>query len=230
MFELIILFWIILVLAGASIIGILTKKFGSWLGISVVAGIGVISNVLASAKILQFPFGLSAPAGIIAYALSFFLVNIINEYYGRKEALKAVYAGIISQLVTVPIIWITLQWPAAGFMTIDQVNAANIALELSPRLFIVGVLAFGIASLLNVYLFDLLKKSTKNSLLWLRSKVSTISSILTANLIFIPLGYLGTGFPIINMIEGHSIVQIIIAIIDTFFLYMVVFLIKKWKI
>ena len=230
MFELLILFWILLVLAGASVIGILTKKFGSWLGMAVVAGLGVVSNVLASAKILEFPLGLSAPAGIIAYALSFFLVNIINEYYGRKEAFKAVYAGIISQIITVPIIWITLQWPAAGFMTEAQINAANIALGLSPKLFIVGVLAFGIASLLNVYLYDLLKKSTKNSMLWLRSKVSTITAILTANLIFIPLGYLGTGFPILNMIEGHSIVQIIIAIIDTFFLYIVVLLIKKWKI
>lgn len=227
--ELIILLWIVLCLTGATIVGILTKKFGSWIGISVLAGLAVISNVLASAKIIQFPFGLSAPAGIIAYGLSFFLMGVINEFYGRDEALKGVYAGIISQLITVPLIWITLNWPAAGFMTIEQVNAANISLGLSARLFIFGLLSFSIASLLNVFLYDLIKKSTHGHMLWLRSKVSTISAIITANLIFIPLGYFGTGFPILEMIKGHSIVQISIAIIDTLFMYLVFYTFKNGK-
>jgi len=227
--TLLILIWILLCLTGASIIGIFTKKYGSWIGISALAGLAVISNVLASAKIIAFPFGLSAPAGIIAYALSFFLMDLINEFYGKKEAMKGVYAGIIAQLITIPMIWIVLQWPAAPFMTSVQVNATNIALGLSPKLFIVSLIAFSIASIINIYLFALLKKSTHGALLWLRSKVSTISAIFVSNLIFIPIGYYGTGAPILNMIIGHSTVQITIAIIDTLFMYIVVYLIKNGK-
>jgi uncharacterized integral membrane protein (TIGR00697 family) len=227
--DFIILLWILVCLGGASAIAVLTKKFGSWIGISVLAGLAVISNVLASAKIIVFPFGLSAPSGIVAYALSFFLMDMLNEFYGRKEAMKGVYAGIISQLLTVPLIWLTLQWPAAPFMPADKVLAANVALGLSPWIFIVGVFAFSVASILNIIIFDFLRKATHGALLWFRSKASTITAIFAANLIFIPLGYYGTGSPILTMIKGHSIVQIMIAILDTIFMYLVIFIIKNGK-
>jgi len=227
MSDIIIFLWIILSLAVASIMGLLAKKYGSWIGISALAGLAVISNVLASAKIVKFPFGLHAPAGIIAYMLTFFLMDVLNEIYGKKEALKGAYAGIIAQLVTVPLIWLTLIWDAAPFMTKEKISAATIALGLSPRLFIVGLLSFFIGSMLNVYLFDMLRKATKGALLWLRSKVSTITGIFVSNIIFIPLGYYGTGVPIANMIKGHSLVQIMIALLDTFFVYFVVLALNK---
>lgn len=229
MSELIIFLWICLCLFGATVIGILAKKYGSWVGIAVVAGLAVISNVLASAKIVVFPFNLHAPAGIIAYAMSFFLMDVLNEFYGKKEALKGVYAGIISQLLTVPLIWLTLQWPAAPLMTQEKIIAANIALGLSPRLFVMSTFAFAIASLLNVYLYNKLKQSTHGALLWLRNNVSTITAVFASNLIFIPLGYWGTGFPILNMIKGHSLVQIMIAVIDTVFIYLIVLFFKNEK-
>ena len=227
MTDIIIFLWIVLCLAGATFIGILAKKYGSWIGIAVLAGLAVISNVLASAKIIVFPFHLHAPAGIIAYAMSFFLMDVLNEFYGKREAIKGVYAGILAQLLTVPLIWLTLQWPAAYFMSEEKINAAAFALGLSPRLFIMSVFAFAIASLLNVFLYDKLKQATHGALLWLRNNVSTITSIFASNLIFIPLGYLSSGFPILNMIKGHSLVQIMIALIDTFFIYFVALTFRK---
>lgn len=227
--ELMIFLWIVLCLAGATLIGILTKKLGSWIGIAVLAGLAVISNVLASAKIVVFPFQLHAPAGIIAYMMGFFLMDVLNEFYGKKEAIKGVYAGILAQLVTVPLIWLTLQWPAASFMSPEKINAANLALGLSPRLFITSVFAFAIASMLNIYLYNKLKQATHGALLWLRNNVSTITAIFASNLIFIPLGYLGTGFPILNMIKGHSLVQIMIAVLDTIFIYFIVLFFKHGK-
>ena len=228
--DTIIFFWIVSCLAGATFIGVLARKFGPWLGIAVTAGIAVISNVLASAKIVMFPFHLHAPAGIIAYAMSFFLMDILTEFYGKNQALKGAYAGITAQLLTVPLIWLTLKWPAAPFMTAEKVRAAVLALGLSPRLFITSVFAFTVASLLNVYLFSLLKEITHGSLLWLRNNVSTITAIFASNLIFIPLGYVGTGFPILNMIKGHSLVQVMIAAIDTVFIYLIVLIFKQRKV
>ena len=228
--DLVIFSWIVSCLVGATFIGILARRFGSWLGIAVLAGLAVISNVLASAKIVLFPFHLHAPAGIIAYAMSFFLMDILNEIYGKREAMKAAFAGIIAQLVTVPLIWLTLKWPAAPFMTPEKIKATIIALGLSPRLFVTSVIAFAFASLLNIYLFNLLKEATHGALLWLRNNVSTITAIFAANLIFIPLGYMKTDLPILNMIKGHSMVQVMIALIDTLFIYFIVFLFKHRKI
>jgi uncharacterized integral membrane protein (TIGR00697 family) len=215
---------------GATFIGILARRVGSWIGIAVLAGLAVISNVLASAKIVLFPFHLHAPAGIIAYAMSFFLMDILNEIYGKREAMKAALAGIIAQLATVPLIWLTLKWPAAPFMTPERIEATKITLGLSPRLFVTSVIAFTFASLLNIYLFNLLKKATHGTLLWLRNNVSTITAIFAANLIFIPLGYMNADVPILNMIKGHSLVQVMIALIDTLFIYLIVRLFKHRKI
>jgi len=220
--DIILFSWIILSLAGAAVIGLLTKKYGAWIGISAIASLAVISNVLASAKVVVFPFGLSAPAGILAYMMSFFLMDVLNEFYGPKTAKQGVYAGVIAQLITVPLIWLMLSWPAAPFVPAEKVAAANMALGLSPQLFGAAIVAFAVSALLNVALFAAIRKRTGDAMLWLRNKGSTITAIFVSNLIFIPLGYYGTGFPITKMIGGHSAVQVIIALIDTAFIYLVV--------
>ncbi len=99
-------------------------------------------------------------------------------------------------------------------------------LGLSPRLFFASVIAFLISSLLNIYLFHKIRLLTKERMLWLRSKASTIIAIFASNLVFLPLGYLGTGLPVLNMMKGHSIVQVIIALIDTLFIYVVIYAVR----
>jgi queuosine precursor transporter len=227
--DFIILLWIAGSLFLASMIALLGKKYGSWITISAIASLAVISNVLASAKIVEFPFGLHAPAGILAYSIIFFLIDTLNEFYGPSEARKAMLAGIIGQIITVPLIWLVLQWPAAAIMSSERVAAAQITLGLSPQLFLASLIAFTVASGLNIWLYSLLKKKSRGGLLWLRNNISTIISVFVSNLIFIPLGYFGTALPILKMIQGHALVQILIAAIDTIFIYFLLYSMKKIK-
>jgi queuosine precursor transporter len=227
--DIIIILWIVGSLFLASLIALAGKKYGSWLTISAVASLAVISNVLASAKIVEFPFGLHSPAGILAYSILFFLIDTLNEFYGPKEARKAMVAGIVGQLITVPLIWLVLQWPAASIMTPEKIEAASIALGLSPQLFVASIIAFTIASNLNIKLYSFLKNKTHNTHIWLRNNISTITAIFVSNLIFIPLGYWESGLPILKMIQGHSSVQILIAVIDTVFIYFLLYSMKKIK-
>jgi hypothetical protein len=104
----------------------------------------------------------------------------------------------------------------------------SISFGLAPRLFLAGVAAFFAADMLNIFIFTRVKNRTGKKMLWLRSKTGTVTAILAANLIFIPLGYWGSGFPVFNMIYSHAIVQIIIAVIDTFFLYAVFWYARRW--
>lgn len=224
-----ILGWIAGSLFLASLLALLGRKYGSWITISVVASLAVISNVLASAKIVEFPFGLHSPAGILAYSILFFLIDTLNEFYGKKEARKAMIAGILGQVVTVPLIWLVLQWPAAAIMTPEKVTAANLALGLSPQLFVASIIAFAVASNLNIWLYAKLKNRTHGGYIWLRNNASTIVAVFVSNLIFIPLGYWGAGLPITKMIQGHSLVQLLIAAIDTIFIYFLIYTMKKIK-
>ncbi len=218
--------WLLIALSFASVTAFLAKRYGSWIGISTIASLAVISNVLASAKIIAFPFGLHAPAGIIAYCLTFFLSDLMNEFFGPKVARQGVYAGLLSQIVVVPLIWLMIIWPAAPFVPASRVEAVEAVLGLSPRLFFASIIAFLISSLLNIYLFNKIRLMTKERMIWLRSKVSTITAIFVSNLVFLPIGYLGTGLPVLNMMKGHSVVQVIIALIDTLFIYIVVYMVR----
>jgi len=225
----IVFLWIIIAFCIMSATAYFSRRFGYWIIFSMVAGLGVIANVLASAKIIAFPFGLHAPAGILAYMMTFFLLDVLSEFEGKKMALHAIYGSIITQLACVFLIWATLIWPAAPFVTPEKVEAANIALGLSPRLFIAGLIAFTVSSMLNVFIYSKLKEVTKGAKLWLRNNTSTITSVFASNLIFLPLGYIGSGFPVMKMIKGHSLIQILIALIDTAFLYFVVRYTKNLK-
>jgi len=227
--DLMILGWIAGSLFLASLLALLGKKYGSWITISVVASLAAISNVMASAKIVEFPFGLHSPSGILAYSIVFFLIDTLNEFYGKKEARKAMVAGLLGQMITVPLIWLMLQWPSAAIMTPERTEAATLALGLSPQLFIASIIAFAVASNLNIWLYSALKKKTHGAYLWLRNNASTIVAVFVSNLIFIPLGYWGTGLPIPKMIQGHALVQILIAAIDTLFIYFLIYSMKKIK-
>ncbi len=218
--------WLFIALSFASVTAYLAKRYGSWIGISTIASLAVVSNVLASAKIIAFPFGLHAPAGIIAYCLTFFISDLMNEFFGPKVARQGIYAGLISQIIAVPLIWLMIIWPAAPFVPASRVEAVEAVLGLSPRLFFASIVAFFVSSLLNIYIFHKIRLLTRERMIWLRSKVSTLIAILVSNLVFLPLGYLGTGLPVLNMIKGHSIVQVIIALIDTLFIYVVVYAVR----
>lgn len=225
----VIMLWIAGSIFVASLLALIGKKYGSWITISVAASLAVISNVLASAKIVEFPFGLHSPSGILAYSITFFLIDTLNEFYGKNEARKAMIAGLLGQAITVPLIWLVLRWPPASIMTQERIRAAELSLGLSPQLFVASIIAFAVASALNIWLFALLKKKTHGAYLWLRNNLSTIISVFVSNLIFIPLGFWGSGVPIFKMIQGHSLVQIMIALIDTFFIYFLVYTMRRVK-
>lgn len=218
----IVLLWVIIAFCIMSVTAYLSRKFGHWMIFSMIAGLGVIANVLASAKIIMFPFDLHAPAGILAYMMIFFLLDVLSEFEGKKVAIHAIYGSLLAQMACAFLIWVTLLWPAAPFVTPEKVAAADLALGLSPRLFIAGLIAFSVASMVNVLVYSKIKEVTKGAKLWLRNNTSTITSVFASNLIFLPLGYIGTGLPVLKMIKGHSLIQILIALIDTLFLYLVV--------
>ncbi len=224
------LLFIIFGLISASVVAILAKKKGEWLSISAIAGLTLLSNILASANILKFPFGVTAPAGLLAYSLAFFLMDITNEISGPGIAKRGIYSGLTITCLGVILIWLMLIWPPAPFIKEERIKSANEILGLTPRLFGAGLLSYFAGSFINIIIYNKIKQATKGTKLWLRNNASTITGIFTSNLIFIPLGYYGTSFPVGKMIIGHTIAQITIALIDTIFIYAVVKVYRKGKI
>jgi len=80
---------------------------------SIFVGSLVISEVLA-AKIVAF-YEIYVPAGVLAYAVTFTITDIIGEVWGKDYAKQVVFAGFLSLVVIILLIWIATLLPAAPF-------------------------------------------------------------------------------------------------------------------
>jgi uncharacterized integral membrane protein (TIGR00697 family) len=77
----------------------------------------------------------------------------------------------------------------------------------TPRIWLGGILAYGISTFLNVTIFSRLKASEGRRLLWLRAAVASVLSQVVDTLIFIIVAFYGV-FPIGELILGQMIAKV----------------------
>ena len=77
----------------------------------------------------------------------------------------------------------------------------------TPRIWLGGILAYGISTLLNVTIFSRLKASEGSRLLWLRAGVASVLSQIVDTLIFITIAFYGV-FPIKELVLGQMIAKV----------------------
>ena len=110
-----IILWIIGILSIASIAAVMSKKHGVEYLIGMFAGAVVITAVIAGKLVTFGPFTLSA--SIIVFSITFYLTDIISEFWGKKEAQKAVWIGFLADILLLFAIWVAIQWQPASFWT-----------------------------------------------------------------------------------------------------------------
>lgn len=180
----------------------------------------VISNVLSS-KLINLGF-VSIPGGIVCYAITYLATDIINEIWGGKHANRAVIYGLISQVMACSLIFLTQVLPSA-----DQSTQLAFETILGNNFFFVlaSLVSYIISQLLDVYLFQKLKKSTKKK--WIRNNVSTIISQAIDSAVYLTIAF-GIGYlwlfngnidVLLKMFAGQLLVKVILALLDTPFFY-----------
>lgn len=183
--------------------------------IGMYAALIVVANILAS-KIVAFA-GLFVPAAVIVYASSFLLTDMLSEFYGKKTAQKAVWTGFLANIMLVVSVYIAIIWEGAPFW--ENQEAFEAVLKNTPRIVFASMVAYLISQHHDVISYHWwMKKAPKH--LWLRNNASTIVSQALDTVIFISLAFYGT-FPIGAMIVGQYTVKLLIALLDTPFIYSV---------
>ncbi len=210
-------FWIVATLM--AIIGIiyLTRNNGETTLIGLYSALIVIASVTAT-KIVTF-FGFSVPAGVIVYASSFLITDLISEVYGKDSAIRAVRLGLFCMLLFLMYSFVTVKWSSAPFW--QNQAAYESVIGLSIRVSIAGIVAFIISQSNDVIIFHYFKEKQQDSFplaLALRNCLSTATSQLIDTTIFITIAFYGT-FEIIPLIIGQYCVKLIIAGMDTIFVY-----------
>ncbi|NIS60337.1 MAG: queuosine precursor transporter [Proteobacteria bacterium] len=189
---------------------------------SIFVGTLVISSVLAS-KIISI-FGLFVPAGVLAYCVTFVVTDVISEIWGKERANRVVFSGFIALLVTFLLIRIALFWDAAPFWR--EQEAFSAVLGSTSRIIIASFIAYLASQYHDVWAFHIWKKVTGEKHLWLRNTASTIVSQFIDTLIFITIAFYGT-MPVFPLVKGQYTIKVLIALLDTPFVYLVVTLIRR---
>lgn len=197
---------------------LLTKKlFGKNGLICWVAIASIIANIEVTKSVNIFE--ISATLGNVMFASNFLATDILSECYGKKYAKQAVGIGIFAVVVYIVNMQISLLYSP------NNIDIAHTSMEslfsLAPRICIASVLMFALSNIADVLMFERLRAKFNGEKLWLRNNVSTITCNCLENFGFVFLAFYGiydiTSLLIIAV--STSIIEIIIAICDTPFLY-----------
>jgi uncharacterized integral membrane protein (TIGR00697 family) len=107
---------------------------------------------------------------------------------------------------------LVLALPASPSMQADRLGAFNLMMASTPRIWLGGILAYGISTLLNVTIFTRLKGTEGARLLWLRSAVASALSQVVDTLIFVSVAFYGV-FPIGELLAGQMIAKVALSIV-----------------
>ena len=185
----------------------------AWVGIAT-----VLANII-TAKNADI-FGMSTAIGTVMFASTFLATDILTEFHSAKDARTAVYVGLFADVVLIVSTQIALLYAPSEF---DYAHDAMQTLfSLNLRISVASMVMYVIANLGDIYLFDKLKAKAKGKRLWLRNNVATILCNCAENFGFIFLAFVGIydGQTILTIALSTSIIEAIVAVCDTPFLYL----------
>lgn len=152
--------------------------------------------VLSSNYLVQFPinyYGLNEilTYGAFSYPIAFLITDLANRSYGKRVARKIVYFGFVLGI---------------GFTVLFSTDFADL---ISIRIAVGSGIAFLTAQLLDVQIFDRLRKKE-----WFVAPLtsSMIGSTIDTFLFF-SISFYGTGVPWVTLSLGDLIVKVIVALI-----------------
>ncbi|MDG2342022.1 MAG: queuosine precursor transporter [Cytophagales bacterium] len=161
----------------------------------------IIAEILGT-KIFEFSFfkNFNLSVGVLIWPVVFITTDIINEYFGKQGVKKISYFTItlilyvflivfLSTKLTPNNYWININNTDASGNPFDINYAYNTIFLQSTGIIIGSVFAFLIAQLLDVFIFQKIKKITKGKFIWLRATGSTLISQLIDSFVVLIIAF-----------------------------------------
>lgn len=205
------------IIVAFSIVVLIEKIFKKE-GLYVWAAIALImANILECQTVGLFN-GFTSTCGNVLFASVFLATDIMSEKYGSEYSKKAIKLAVLAMVSFTIIMQIGLLFtPDASDFAHDSMVTL---FSLNLRITISSLVMFYISNNLDILIFDKLKKKLPKQL-WLRNNVATIISNVLENYFFIFFAFVGIyDIPtMLNIATTISVVEIVIALFDTPFLY-----------
>jgi len=175
----------------------------------------LIANVTAS-KPVQLG-GIVVPTAIFIYTITFTLIDLINETFGKQGARRVILTAFLANLLLAAYSHLAVILPAASFYT-GQVAFAGV-LGSTPRIVFASLAAYLISSFIDAEIFAFWKARVHGSR-WLRVLVSNVVSTGIDSMVFISLAFYGV-MPTGGLIQGQYIVKMAITLVSLPLIYLV---------
>jgi len=214
------LFWAAATLAIVTACAVLAARFGVEIAVGVFASLTVLANLLAVKTIAFGPF--IAPAAVLVYASTFLLTDILSELFGEEKARLAVWTGFVANMVMLVSVLIALRWSASPLMDPQLALSFDAVFGFAPRVIAASMIAYLVSQHHDVWAYGFWRKKTGGRHMWLRNNASTMASQGIDTLIFITLAFYGLvpNSILLQMIAGQYVIKILIAALDTPFIYL----------
>lgn len=173
-------------------------------------GMVCIAGVLANKQVALGP--LAVEAGIFAFLMLVITSSAVAELHGRATANRLVLIGFVPLLFSIVLSIFVRELPASPKMDPDMRAAMEVILGHTWRIWIAGIIAYGVSQFLNVTIFSWLKGREGAQLLWLRSGIASVLSQIVDTLIFITVAFYGV-FPIANLLLGQMLAKVVLSIV-----------------
>jgi hypothetical protein len=171
-------------------------------------GMVCIAGVLGNKQISLGP--LAVESGIFAFLLLVVTSSSVAELHGRSTANRLVLFGFVPLIVSLLLSLAVLALPASPDMDPARLSAFETVMGGTPRIWLGGILAYGVSTFLNVTIFSRLKAREGAGLLWVRAAVASVLSQIVDTLIFITVAFYGV-FPIGELILGQMLAKVVLS-------------------
>ena len=192
----------------------------------------VVSNLIFQKFFYWDFFGIytfEISVGILPYPVTFLITDIISEVYGKKKANEVVTAGIFASFFSLLIVVVSDAVPATAWSPINDTLFSKVFGATAIAVF-ASMMAYLLAQYIDIQIFHFWKRITKGKHLWLRNNFSTFLSqfVDTFTVLFLLCTFGKIDWSLFTgLLLSGFLFKVIVAVLDTPFLYAAVFALRK---
>lgn len=192
----------------------------------------VVSNLIFQKFFYWNFFGLytfEISVGILPYPITFLITDTVSEIFGKKKANLMVTAGIFASLFSLLIVYVARVVPATTWSPVCDDLFTTVFGATALAVF-ASMIAYLFAQYVDIQIYHFWKRLTKGKHLWLRNNFSTFLSqfIDTFSVLFLLCSFGLIAWDLFGgLLLGGFLFKVLIAAIDTPFLYLGVGLLRR---
>jgi len=154
--------------------------------------------------------GFTAPGGVFIYALTFTLIDLVNERLGKQGARQVVYAAFAANCVLAGYLQLIIALPSPAFYTAR--DAFGTVLGSTPRIVLASLIAFIVSTLLDVEIFAIWRERVRGPA-WVRVIVSNAVSTAVDSALFVVIAFAGV-MPVLELITGQYVIKMVMTVVS----------------